>query len=204
MKIQIKHRFNSSILFEHECENNTIKETLIQGIKTGANLENANLENANLENANLENANLENAYLENAYLENANLENAYLENANLENAYLQNANLENANLENANLRNAYLQNANLENANLRNAYLQNANLQNANLQFAELPIFAKWAFSIKNNQIIKIGCKEKTICEWDLWFASKEEFATKRGTPEFKQIEAVYLAHKAYLTHLNL
>ena len=144
MKIQIKHRFNSSILFEHECENNTIKETLIQGIKTGANLENANLENANLRNA---------------YLQNANLENAYLQNANLENAYLQND---------------------------------------------ELPIFAKWAFSIKNNQIIKIGCKEKTICEWDLWFASKEEFATKRGTPEFKQIEAVYLAHKAYLTHLNL
>jgi len=174
MKIQIKHRFNSSILFEHECENNTIKETLIQGIKTGANLENANLENANLENA---------------YLQNANLENAYLQNANLENAYLQNANL----------RNAYLQNANLE-----NAYLQNANLENAYLQNDELPIFAKWAFSIKNNQIIKIGCKEKTICEWDLWFASKEEFATKRGTPEFKQIEAVYLAHKAYLTHLNL
>jgi hypothetical protein len=163
MKIQIKHRFNSSILFEHECENNTIKETLIQGIKTGANLRNANLENA--------------------YLENANLENAYLENANL--------------------RNAYLKNANLENANLRNAYLQNANLQNANLQFAELPIFARWSFSIKNNQIIKIGCKEKTISEWDLWFASTEEFDTTRGTPEFKKIQAMYLAHKAYLTHLN-
>jgi len=138
MKIQIKHRFNSSILFEHECENNTIKETLIQGIKTGANLRNADLRNANLQFANLQFADLE-----------------------------------------------------------------NANLQFANLQFAELPIFAKWAFSIKNNQIIKIGCKEKTICEWDLWFASKEEFATKRGTQEFKQIEAMYLAHKAYLTHLN-
>jgi hypothetical protein len=199
MKIQIKHRFNSSILFEHECEYNTIKETLIQGIKTGANLENANLENANLRNAYLQNANLENANLENANLQNANLENA-----NLRNAYLQNANLQNANLQNANLQNANLQNANLRNAYLQNANLQNANLQNANLQNAKLPIFAKWAFSIKNNQIIKIGCKEKTICEWDLWFASKKEFATKRGTPEFKQIEAVYLAHKAYLTHLNL
>jgi hypothetical protein len=82
--------------------------------------------------------------------------------------------------------------------------LSGSDLRNCDLSGSYLPIFAKWAFSIKNNQIIKIGCKEKTICEWDLWFASKEEFATKRGTPEFKQIEAVYLAHKAYLTHLNL
>lgn len=41
------------------------------------------------------------------------------------------------------------------------------------------------------------------IDEWDLFFASEEEFDTKRGTQEFKQIEAMYLAHKAYLTHLN-
>jgi hypothetical protein len=159
MKIQIKHRFNSSILFEHECENNTIKETLIQGIKTGANLQFANLQFANLQFANL-----------------------------------QFANLQFANLISANLQNAYLERANLE----------NANLENANLENAELPIFSKWLFSIINNKFIKIGCKEKTICEWDLWFASKKEFATKRGTPEFKQIEAMYLAHKAYLTHLNL
>ena len=42
-----------------------------------------------------------------------------------------------------------------------------------------------------------------TIEDWDLFFASEEEFETKRGTHEFKQIEAMYLAHKAYLTHLN-
>jgi len=173
MKIQIKHRFNSSILFEHECENNTIKETLIQGIKTGANLQFADLENADLENANLQFADL------------------------------RRANLENANLRRAELQFADLRRSNLENANLRRAELQNAKLQFADLENAELPIFAKWSFSIKNNQIIKIGCKEKTIEDWDLFFASKEKFDTKRGTPEFKQIEAMYLAHKAYLTHLN-
>jgi hypothetical protein len=178
MKIQIKNRFDGSILFEHECEYNTIKETLIQGIKTGANLQFANLQFADLRNA----------YLRNAYLRSANLISANLQNANLENAYLESANLENANL---------------ENANLESANLENANLRRANLQSAELPIFAKWSFSIKNNQIIKIGCKEKTVDDWDLWFASTEEFDTKRGTHEFKQIEAMYLAHKAYLTHLN-
>jgi hypothetical protein len=148
MKIQIKHRFNSSILFEHECEKNNIKVTLIQGIKTGANLQFANLESANLQKANLESADL-------------------------------------------------------RNANLRRANLENANLENADLENAELPIFSKWNVSIISNKNIKIGCKEKTISDWDLWFASKEEFDTKRGTPEFKKIQAMYLAHKAYLTHLN-
>ena len=138
MKIQIKNRYNGSILFEHECENNTIKETLMQGIKENANLYGANLENANLRGANLEGANL-------------------------------------------------------RGANLRGAYLENANL----------PIFSKWSVGIIDNKIIKIGCKEKTISDWDSFFASEEEFDTKRGTAEFKQIEAMYLAHKAYLTHLN-
>ena len=163
MKIQIKNRYNGSILFEHECENNTIKETLMQGIKENANLYGANLENANLRGANLEGANLRGAYLEDA-------------------------DLEGANLENANLRGA-----NLRGANLRGAYLENANL----------PIFSKWSVGIIDNKIIKIGCKEKTISDWDSFFASEEEFDTKRGTAEFKQIEAMYLAHKAYLTHLN-
>ena len=158
MKIQIKHRFNSSILFEHECENNTIKETLIQGIKTGADLQFANLRNADLRNADLQNADLQSADLESA---------------------------------------------NLQFADLQNANLQFANLRRANLENAELPIFSKWNVSIISNKIIKIGCKEKTISDWDLWFASTKEFDTKRGTPEFKKIQAMYLAHKAYLTHLN-
>ena len=143
MKIQIKHRFNSSILFEHECEYNNIKLTLIEGFKA----------NADLSNADLSNADLSGSYL--------------------------------------------------RNCDFWGCDLSGSDLRNCDLIGSYLPIFAKWSFSIKNNQIIRIGCKEKTISEWDLWFASKEEFATKRGTPEFKQIEAIYLAHKAYLTHLN-
>jgi hypothetical protein len=203
MKIQIKNRYNGSILFEHECENNTIKETLMQGIKENANLYGANLENANLEGANLENANLRGANLENADLEGAYLEDADLEGANLENANLRGANLRGAYLRGANLRGANLENANLRGANLENANLRGANLRGANLENANLPIFSKWSVGIIDNKIIKIGCKEKTISDWDSFFASEEEFDTKRGTAEFKQIEAMYLAHKAYLTHLN-
>ena len=178
-KIEIKHKITNEVLFSHECENNTIKITLQLAVKNRANLGNANLGDANLENA----------YLGDAYLGNANLGNANLGDANLENAYLGNANLENANLENA-----YLGNANLE-----NAYLGNANLENAK----KVPIYCRWTHGITNENLIHIGCEKRTIEEWDKFFSSDEKLTTERNTPEFKQIEAVYLAYKAYLTHLN-
>ena len=187
IKIQIKSVLGK-VLFELEKENNTIKETLEQAIKENANLEYADLRNANLYKANLEYADLYNA----------NLYNANLEDANLRNADLRNANLINANLEDADLRNANLYNANLYNANLRGANLEDAK----NKETAILPIFCKWSYGIKGDLII-IGCKEKTIEQWDLWFDSEEEYSTSRGTDEFKQIEAIYNALKSYYLTLN-
>ena len=192
IKIQIKSVFGK-VLFELEKENNTIKETLEQAIKENANLINANLEGANLEGANLEGANLYNANLRGANLYNANLYNANLEGANLINANLINANLYNANLINANLRGANLINANLRGANLYNA---------KNKETAILPIFCKWSYGIKGDLII-IGCKQKTIEEWDIWFNSNEEYSISRGTDEFKQIEAICNALKSYYLTLN-
>jgi hypothetical protein len=86
--------------------------------------------------------------------------------------------------------------------------LSGANLSGVDLSGAEnketayLPIFCKWASCIIDGKI-KIGCKEKTIEEWDSFFASNEEFETSRDSKDFKQIEAVYLAYKAYYLHLN-
>jgi hypothetical protein len=206
-KIEIRDIYGK-IIFAFEQENATIKDAVMVMIKNeislkNANLTNANLTNADLINANLENANLKNANLKNANLENANLTNAYLRNADLENANLKNANLKNANLENANLTNAYLRNANLTNADLENANLKNANLENANLTNANMPIFCKWRFSIINNEIIKIGCKEKNIADWDLFFNSNEIYTTERNTKDFKKIKAVFEACKSYLNFLN-
>ena len=88
-------------------------------------------------------------------------------------------------------------------ADLRSADLYSADLRSAkNIENAHLPIYCKWNHSIKNNKI-EIGCKEKTIEEWDLFFGSDEVFETKRNTEEFKQIQAVYESYKAYLTFLN-
>ncbi len=43
IKLQIKNRFTDSILFEYEIENNTIKETLVNAVKSNAYLVGADL-----------------------------------------------------------------------------------------------------------------------------------------------------------------
>ena len=131
------------------------------------------------------------------------IEEAVRNNINLRGANLRGANLRGANLYNANLRGANLEYANLEYANLEYANLEYANLYNAkNKETAILPIFCKRSYGIKGD-LIKIGCVEKTIEQWDLWFDSEEEYSTSRNTKDFKQIQAVYNALKAYYLTLN-
>lgn len=40
--------------------------------------------------------------------------------------------------------------------------------------------------------IIKIGCYEKSVTEWDEWFNSTEEFETNRNSEQFNLIEQAY------------
>ena len=121
IKIQIKNKLNGSILFEYVKENNTIKDTLSEGVKNGANLSDAYLRDADLRDANLRDANLSDANLSDADLRDADLRDANLRDANFFGA-----NLRCANLRNANLRCAYLRDANLSGANLCDANLCNA------------------------------------------------------------------------------
>ena len=151
-KIQIKSIFGN-VLFEYECEENTIKKTVEKAVKVDASLRNASLRNASLVGASLVGASLDGASLVGA---------------------------------------------SLVGASLRNASLVGAK----NLNTAYLPIYCKWDASVLGDKIV-IGCKEKTIDEWEAFFNSNEEYLTKRNTPEFKKIQAVYLAYKAYLTHLK-
>ena len=66
MKIDIKSRFDDSVLFSHECADNTIAITLSAALEAKAHLKGAYLRDANLEGANLKGANLECAHLEGA------------------------------------------------------------------------------------------------------------------------------------------
>jgi len=131
------------------------------------------------------------------------VEKAIKESADLRFANLSFADLSSADLSSADLSSANLSFANLSSANLSSADLSFANLSSAkNKEFAHIPMFCKWNVSLLGEKI-KIGCKEKSIEEWDLFFSGTDEFETKRGTEQFKQIEAMYLGYKAYLLHLQ-
>ena len=130
-KIEIKNIFGK-LLFEFECENNTIKKTVEKAIENSANLYYANLQSADLSYADLSYADLRSANL--CY---ANLRSANLRSANLSYADLRYADLRSANLRSANLRSANLRYADLCYADLRYANLCYANLQSANLCYAK-------------------------------------------------------------------
>ena len=112
VKIQIKSVFGK-LLFEFEKENNTIKDTLLEAIRQGANLYGADLRSADLRSANLGSANLYGANLCSANLRSADLRSANLYGANLYGADLRSADLRSANLYGADLRSANLRSANL-------------------------------------------------------------------------------------------
>ena len=150
-EIQIK-TWTGNLLFEYSCQDNTIKKTLEEAVKKGANLESADLRGANLESAdlrnvylegailkdtNLINTNLGGAYLGNTNLENSDLRGAYLGDVILENAYLGNTNLKGAILGGADLEGAILEGANLKGAILGGINLEGVNLRNANLKGAK-------------------------------------------------------------------
>ena len=135
--------------------------------------------------------------------ENATIKDAVLQ-ALKEKANLRGANLRGADLSDADLRGAYLRGANLRGAYLSNANLRGANLSDANLSnVIKMPIYCKWTHGITNGNLIHIGCEKRTIEDWDAFFASDEIISTPRNTLEFKQIEAVFNAYKAYLQTLN-
>jgi len=95
-KLEIRSIFGK-VLFTYESEDNTIKKTLLEAIKKGANLTDAYLRGANLQGANLQGA----------YLQGANLQGANLQGANLLDANLLDANLLDANLTDANIEGVY-------------------------------------------------------------------------------------------------
>ena len=195
--IEIKNRFTNEVIFSHECENNTVKITVEKAVETGAYLRGADLRGAYLTDADLTGADLRGADLRGAYLTDA-----YLRGADLRGAYLTGANLTGADLTGAYLTDAYLTGAYLRGADLRGADLTGADLRGAYLTGANIPIYCKWAVSIVDVNI-RIGCKTKSIEEWDAFFASDEEFATYRNTDDFIRIRAMYEAYKSYINVIN-
>ena len=140
--------------------------------------------------------------LQKADLQGADLTGADLRGADLTGADLRRADLREADLRGADLRGADFRGARLQWARLQVADLRGADLRGADLRGARMPMYCKWTHSIIDGKI-QIGCEIKSIEDWDAFFASDQRLSTPRGTAEFKQIEAVYLAYRAYLNHLT-
>ena len=181
-KIQIKS-ISGDVKFEYECEYNSIKKTVEKAIKEICNLSGCDLSGCDLSGCDLSYSNLSGC--------------------DLSGCDLSGCDLSGCNLSGCNIRGSNLRGCNLSGSNLSGCDLSYSDLSGCkNKETAYLPLFCRWNFSIKGDKIV-IGCKEKTIEEWDSWFSSTKTYSTERGTENFKQIEAVYLACKAYLQHLN-
>jgi len=161
LKIQIKNRWTGSILFEYEKDKNTIKETLVEAAKKGADLQGADLQGAYLQGA----------YLQGAYLKGADLQGAYLQGADLQGAYLKGAYLQGAYLKGADLQGADLQGAYLQGAFLQGAYLQGEKISKA-IVFTGLYKYIVIPYITEEGvKRVKMGCHNRTLEEWenDFW-----------------------------------
>ena len=159
--IQIKST-SGDVLYEHTCEDNSVKKAVEEAVKNnvslrGANLSGADLRKADLRGANLRGADLRKADLRGAFLPEANLRYANLRYAYLRYAYLSGANLCYANLRYAYLRYAYLSGANLSGANLRDADLSNVKADHTTtLFFSQCPDGEFVGYKKAGGKIVKL------------------------------------------------
>ena len=151
MKIQIKSFFLSSVLFEFECENNSIKLTLEAAIKSNINLIGANLIGANMRGADLRGADLRGADL-------------------------RGANLRGANLYDANLRGADLIGADLRGADLRGANLRGADLYGEIKTIGKRPCFSIGPIGSRHDTLFAWITDKGLMLQAGCFFGSKDEF----------------------------
>ena len=152
MKIQIKHRFDLSVIFECEAEN--MKIAVEMAIKAKADLRSADLNSADLRYADLSSADLRSADLRYADLSSADLSSA---------------DLRSADLRYADLRYADLRSADLNSADLRYADLSSADLHGEKLHKNPLFIYGLQYDVLITKEQFKIGCEFHKVNEWELF-----------------------------------
>lgn len=175
IKLQIKNRFTGSILFEFEKENNTIRETLIEALSKGADLQDA--------------------YLRDADLQDADLQGADLKGADLKGAYLQGADLQDADLRGADLRGADLQGAYLKGAYLRDAEkIKTAAVFTGLYQYIVIPYITE-----ENIKRVKMGCDSRSLEEWEENFWNNNEEFPNNGSMKSNLRLMAFNTAKAWL-----
>lgn len=143
-KITIKSVFGNR-LFEYEKENNTVKDTVLEAIKSGVNLRGVDLRGVDLYEVDLREIDFRGADLRCVDFSGANLSGA-----NFSGASLSGANFSGANLRGTNLRGTNLRNADLRGVDLR--YAKNIPFIPMNLPEGE---FIAWK-KLPNDLIVKL------------------------------------------------
>ena len=166
IKLEIKNRWTGYVLFEYEKENNTLKDTVEQAVREGADLRGADLEGADLEGADLRGANLRGADLERA---------------DLRGAYLEGADLRGANLEGANLRGAYiyLDDNEIDTQNKISEFEEKSNIKITETYINKNIIPTRWSAFWKYGLI---------ICNWEI----KQNEDTKEENKEIEEYKTDY------------
>lgn len=150
MNIQIKNRYNNKVIFEYDCEDNTIRKTVQEAIKAKvslvqANLAGVNLKNINFNGVNLKAVNFSDSDLEHSTFDNACLVSSYFGFTNLRYVDFRKADLSGVNfvdsiIEYADFRESDLTYARFEDAIIRCSTFKSANLTGANFKNASLRI----------------------------------------------------------------
>jgi uncharacterized protein YjbI with pentapeptide repeats len=136
-KIEIKSIYGS-VLFSHESEDNTIKETLKEAIKSRINLIYSDLSNSDLSNSNLSCSDLRGSNLSCSDLRGSNLSGSDLSGSDLRGSDLRGSDLSGSDLSNSNLRNSNLRNSNLRGSDLRGSNLSCSDLRGSDLRGSDL------------------------------------------------------------------
>ena len=179
--MEIKNRYTGEVIFSDNSDN--IKDTLLNAIKSRADLRGCDLRECDLREC---------------YFYESDLRGSSLNGSSLNGSSLNGSSLRECDLRECDLRGCDLRGCNLYGIDLTGCKLYGAVIHEAYLQ-----MYCKWYVSIKDNTI-QIGCKNKTIDEWDNWFSnSNEEFFTSRDTEDFKRIKAMFYAYKTYYEIVN-
>lgn len=146
MKIEIVNHWNFEVLFSHDCEGNTMAQTLRVANYAGACLSGASLPMADLR-----------------YVE---IRGADLRHADLRGADLRESDMRGANVRGADLRGANLFRANVEGVNLIEADIRGATLPaGVNICCVDL---GRWSAFI-GPDCTRIGCETHSNTEWLSW-----------------------------------
>ena len=194
MKIEIKSRFSSEVLFSHECEDNSIAITLAAAINVktdlcgadfretdlrGVSLRGGKLCYANFRSANLQGTDLRGAYLRGANFYGANLYGVDFYKADIRGADLRGANLYGTDFCRADLYGADFRSSDLHGANLYGAYLCGANLCGVGKLTGDRPYFEVGPIGSRQDVLTAFLTEKGVFLRTGCFFGTVEKFREK-------------------------